>query len=374
MTSPQRARGRPHVSQASSPRAPFYGPLLRFAERWLRRPQNVWLRKALFQIHLWTGIGLGLYVLMISVTGSAIVFRNELYTILAPGPTAVPITGEPLTQEQMRLAAKRAFPDYAVTFIFPARKPGIASEVWLERHGWKRERQFNPYTGEDLGPARPYSFQLVAWLNDFHLNLLAGTKGRVVNGIAAAFFSIVAMTGAIVWWPGIANWRRSLAINTKANWKRFNWDLHSAVGIWSLAFVFMWGITGVYVVFPEPFQRAINKVAPLDFYRLDPFASLDQSSPAKLAPLAQEKSDVSPERPRRRRPPPHLSAGDRVLRGLYAAHFGNFGGWFIKTLWVILGLAPVLLFVTGVLMWWNRVLSPSARRARRQTPEAHMLV
>jgi uncharacterized iron-regulated membrane protein len=63
-----------------------------------------------------------------------------------------------------------------------------------------------------------------------------------------------------------------------------------------------------------------------------------------------------------------------VLRGLYAAHFGNFGGWFIKTLWVILGLAPVLLFVTGVLMWWNRVLSPSARRARRQTPEAHMLV
>ena len=38
-----------------------------FAERWMRRPQNVWLRRALFQVHLWTGIAVGLYVVAISV-------------------------------------------------------------------------------------------------------------------------------------------------------------------------------------------------------------------------------------------------------------------------------------------------------------------
>ena len=32
------------------------------------------MRKALFQIHLWTGIGLGLYVVLICVTGSILVF------------------------------------------------------------------------------------------------------------------------------------------------------------------------------------------------------------------------------------------------------------------------------------------------------------
>ena len=31
----------------------------------------MWSRRALFQIHLWTGIGVGLYMLMISITGSA---------------------------------------------------------------------------------------------------------------------------------------------------------------------------------------------------------------------------------------------------------------------------------------------------------------
>ena len=60
-----------------------------FWDRWLRRPQGLWLRKAIFQIHLWTGIGLGIYVVLISVSGSAIVFRNELYKSLWPPPKLV---------------------------------------------------------------------------------------------------------------------------------------------------------------------------------------------------------------------------------------------------------------------------------------------
>src|SRR5580692_980858 len=42
------------------------------------RPQSLWARKALFQIHLWVGIGVGLYILVISVSGSAVVFRRQI--------------------------------------------------------------------------------------------------------------------------------------------------------------------------------------------------------------------------------------------------------------------------------------------------------
>ena len=42
-------------------------------------------------MHLWTGIALGLYVFVISVSGSAIVFRNELYKAIWPGPRIVAI-------------------------------------------------------------------------------------------------------------------------------------------------------------------------------------------------------------------------------------------------------------------------------------------
>ena len=37
-------------------------------------------------MHLWTGIGLGLYIIMISVTGSVLVYRNELNVAATPAP------------------------------------------------------------------------------------------------------------------------------------------------------------------------------------------------------------------------------------------------------------------------------------------------
>jgi uncharacterized iron-regulated membrane protein len=46
-----------------------------------------------------------------------------------------------------------------------------------------------------------------------------------------------------------------------------------------------------------------------------------------------------------------------------AAHTGNFGGLPMKILWALLGLTPPLLFVTGALMWWNRVVRKKLRRS-----------
>ena len=59
-------------------------------ERLLRQPQNVWVRRAIFQVHLWTGIGVGLYVLVISITGSAIVYRREITRLAWSVPAVVP--------------------------------------------------------------------------------------------------------------------------------------------------------------------------------------------------------------------------------------------------------------------------------------------
>ena len=44
-----------------------------FWEQWVQRPQGLWVRKAVFQVHLWIGIGVGLYIFLISVSGSLIV-------------------------------------------------------------------------------------------------------------------------------------------------------------------------------------------------------------------------------------------------------------------------------------------------------------
>ena len=57
--------------------APFY-------RRWLHRPQNTFLRKAVFQLHLWSGMLLGLYIVVVCVSGSIVVFRIDLYDLMDP--------------------------------------------------------------------------------------------------------------------------------------------------------------------------------------------------------------------------------------------------------------------------------------------------
>ena len=332
-----------------------------------RRPQNVWLRKAMFQIHLWTGIALGLYVLVISLSGSAIVFRNEIYKAADSGPRIVEVKGEKLPHDDLKAIALKLYPGASLSYIWPGKKPEHATEVWMERNNKRIQRVFDPYTGKDLGPSVPYAIQVTAWFMQLHTDLLGGEAGRKINGWASVVFTLLCITGAIVWWPGVDKWKRSLWINPKSGWKRINWDLHSAVGAWTFLLVFMWAATGIFLVWPTQFQRLVNHYTPLLQYAPPEEEPAAFVGPPPAAPVIAQ-SDQAPKGfgkgKGKRGPPPH-TGGDTFIRWLYYLHFGNFAGWKVKALWVALGFLPVLLFVTGTIMWWNRVLSPSARRAKR---------
>lgn len=336
-----------------------------FGEQFFRRPQNLWLRRALFQIHLWTGIAVGLYVIAISVSGSALFFRSKILEA-APGRRVVAGSGPLLTKDELRASALKAYPGYQIGNVWQGRIPGQEVEIWLSRGSREKKRIFDPYTGKDLGESVPYSLQAVTWMLDLHVNLLSGPKGRIINGVAAILLTLLALTGAVIWWPGVKNWRRSLTVNPAAGWKRINWELHSAIGFWTFAFLFMWSLTGVYLVFPTPFQNTIQRFLPLDYYKL----AVSDSQPAADVPLVRVAEEGNRPPRKRRRPVFHYSAGDKIIRAFYGLHFGNFAGLGTRIVWAFFGLTPVVLFVTGTIMWWNRVLSREARRLRRRTEAA----
>jgi len=330
-------------------------------ERWQKHPQSLWLRKAVFQVHLWTGIGLGLYVLLVCLSGSAIVFESELFSALTPGPRMVAISGARLSRAELKQAAQRAYPNDPVTQIRESRIPNEAAEVFLQHNGKRNQRLFDPYTGRDLGPARPRSLLFLGWLAQLHMSLLSGYTGRLVNGVCAFFVTLLCLTGAVIWWPGIHGWRSSLTIHSKTNFKRLNWDLHSAIGFWTLAFVFMWALTGTYLVFPRPFDRGVDFIASRILFRAAGGAQA-QSGRGSLGNLAPANNNSNLTKL-------VMAASKLDLRSsIRSLHLGNFGGWPVKALWVVLGLAPVFLAVTGVLMWWNRVVSPRLAVRRQFAP------
>jgi uncharacterized iron-regulated membrane protein len=298
-------------------------------QQWVQRPQGLWLRRALFQIHLWSGIGAGLYVLIISITGSAVVYRPEIQKALSTKPHIVAAVGPRLSDDDLKQAALRPYPDYEVKQIWRPRNPKQAVEIWLERGRKSRQRLFDPYTGADLGEPLRFGFRVISWVVDLHDNLLGGKTGRFVNGIGAILATVLCLTGAVIWWPGIKNWRHSLTVDWKANWKKLNWDLHGALGAWFIIFVLMWALSGIYLCFPGPFDSLLN--------------AIDLHDPSGKA----------------------YRFGLMFFFWLTRIHFGRFAGWPVKVLWIVIGLVPAALFVTGALMWWNRVLKKALDRYRK---------
>ncbi len=301
-------------------------------ERWVRRPQTTWLRKAIFQLHLWSGIGFGLYVFLVSLTGSVLVYRNELYRAATRDPVLVTTSGALLPDQQLRAAAEHAYPGYRVVFMDPARYPNRAVSVSLENHGQRKNRLFNPYTGKDLGNSVPPGIWAVSKLLELHDDLLGGPTGRSINGLGAIFVLVVALTGIVVWWPGIKTWRRSLTVPRNAGQWRFLWGLHGMIGFWTLAFILMFGVSGIYLGDPERFQNLADRIEPLT--------------------SANARTRI----------------GDQVIYWLAYLHVGRIDGiglgckgpgvcdQTVKLIWAIFGFAPAALFLTGALVWWNRVV------------------
>jgi uncharacterized iron-regulated membrane protein len=303
-----------------------------YLQRWLSQPQTVWLRKAIFQLHLWSGIGIGLYVLLVSVTGSIVVYRNELYDAATPKPIKLAVSGPQLDDEDFRTAIKRLYPGYTISVISRSRKVDEPAAVSLQNKAGRKNRLFNPYTGEDLGDSTPIGITLVSKLLELHDDLLGGETGRRINGYGALLLIMLSATGMVVWWPGIKSWRRSLMVRRKVGWRRFTWDLHSAVGFWSLAFIVLFALSGVYLSNPQFFQDLVDRIEP---------------------PTAENAG---------------VRTVDSIVYWLAYLHFGRINGIGIpcrgpglcdqatKFVWAFAGLAPATMFVTGVLMWWNRVL------------------
>jgi uncharacterized iron-regulated membrane protein len=156
------------------------------------------------------------------------------------------------------------------------------------------------------------TFTSIDWILRLHAALLVGARGTIVNAIGAVALIVVCLTGAVIWWPGIAHWRRSLTIEWTWHLPRIYWDVHSAFGFWFFGFVCLWGVSGLYLAAPHLSEA---------LYLFDPSGRII----------------------------------DPVLSALSALHFGRFS-LATQIVWAIAGLALAMLSFTGVFICCRRVI------------------
>lgn len=297
------------------------------SRRFLTQPQSVRLRRALFHVHRWVGLAFGLYVLAISLSGSILIYRGDLDALLATRSIRVTPQAHRLSDAQLLTAARAAYASFHFSDvrIHGRRAPDSAVQVWLifggRRIGPGRiERLFNPYTGQDLGDVLGPEPGPISWIGNLHERLLAGATGLALNGAGALLLTLLCMTGAVIWWPGSPRWRRSMLVRLGVGWRRLVWDLHSFLGFWVFLLILMWSVTGFYLAFPDAVSAAIR------------------SASGSAAPTITSRTLA------------------RVIDWLVRLHFARSFGPGVQAALAVMGLAPAALFVTGALMWWNRVL------------------
>lgn len=416
----------PQETKASASKQQKRSGMLR---RFIERPQQVWLRKAFFQIHLWAGIIVGLYVIAIGISGSILVFKEELFP--RPDVDVGAVDTRACTPESLERVVKNveaahpgkeafltacpseANPLYLITIREPIKvKPGDGPS----RRGAPREQlavYAHPHTGEVVGTAnREESW--VNWMEEFHFNLLAGRTGRLWNGIGSAILLALLITGLVLWWPGIKSWTRGFLLDFSKSWKRINWDLHNVAGFWSILFTLTWALTGMYFTWPKLFEVPIQKISPIVTakYPAEEMRRIGQRPAVEKQPLdvnavLHKAQALSPEgylegyfygggkkpiftvymaRGRMgdyattdfiyfdQNNGEHLytwnrgqnqTLGDWLFWLIIPLHFGTSWGPVVKWIWFTVGLALPLLTITGFIMYWNRYLVKKWRALRK---------
>jgi uncharacterized iron-regulated membrane protein len=289
-----------------------------------------------------------------------------------------------------------AFPDHRLASLFAPTVGRPVFVAYVEKSGLSQTILVSS-SGEVLGE-RPES-GFVMWVLDLHVDLLAGRAGRIVNGFGALLLLLLCATGLFIWWPGRDSWQRAIRVDFRRNWRRVVWETHSAAGFWTVLLIGMWAVTAVYFSFPGTIQRVVNRLSPLSSTTAGPSDPSRGPERAAIGSLVEAAATLVPDGQvagvllpgsslgpvvvqMSRGRPNHLdtsdyvhvsldqysgsiigtwdardrSVGDALLAWMGPLHFGNFGGVAVKVLWVVLGLTPALLFVTGSVMWWNRVL------------------
>ncbi len=369
----------------------------------LHRPQSTFMRRALFQVHLWAGVALAAYVCVIGLTGAALVFRPEMQraTFRAYFVVDRPANAADVTTQALISRLQASYPLYRLSGIdYPTARRGTYLSYLIKGNQFVSVFS-DPLTGDVIGELPKTSW--ITRLQELHFDLLGGQRGRTVNGIGA--FCLIAMfaTGLVIWWPGIARWTAALAVDVRKPWPRINWELHGAVGVWLLALLMLWAVTGVEFAFPRQFRRAVNALTPLtvsrtpestpqrglslgtddlprliaEAQRLVPGAKMGRivmpstrKAPLLLLMAYKDHGDFDTSDEvnlyfdqysgklieRRDTGLQKMSAGDVLMKWMGPIHLGSFGGTGVKALWSVLALSFPLLAITGVIMWWRRVV------------------
>jgi uncharacterized iron-regulated membrane protein len=350
-------------------------------------------------VHTWTSLICTLFLLMLAITGLPLIFHHELEHLLGEAPELrqMPAETPQLDLQQLVLAAEAHRPGEVVQYL-----------------GWDEEETYGVVTimaaTAGTEPNSSHTFMLDARTGEavampaangglmmfflrMHVDMFAGLAGKLLLAFMGLLFVVAIISGAVLYAPFMR--RLQFAEVRRRRSPRTRWlDLHNLIGIVTLTWALVVGVTGVISACADLLisaWRTESLAAMVAPYRDVP--PLTERAPvsdvltiaASAAPGMQADFIAFPgtrfssehhysvfmkgsthltahlwkpvlidarmlEITAVSTPPWYMSA----LSLSQPLHFGDYGGRPMQILWALLDGLTILVLGSGLYLWWVR--------------------
>ncbi|WP_120716415.1 PepSY-associated TM helix domain-containing protein [Tsuneonella amylolytica] len=362
-----------------------------------------------YLVHKWSSLVPTAFLLMLCITGLPLVFHDEIdaatgqdYDAILAGPPSA-VAGVPLDTMLSRALAERQG-EVPLFMAFSQDSPlltvttGPAPDAPGDR---MTLLFFDRSTGEALGPAPTNA--VMDFILTLHTDMFLGLPGMIVLGVMGLLFVVALVSGTVLYAPFMRRLRfGTLRAGRSARVRRL--DQHNLIGVVTLAWALVIGLTGAINAFADPLTDAWRdgevasmtaayagkpplppaRYGSLDAAMASAQAALPGRSPQFIGfpggawssghhyaiffqgdrPLTQnlltpalvdaETGTLTDART--------MPALNQALMMSKPLHFGDYGGLPLKIVWALLTLATIRVLWTGLLLWWRRRAGELERR------------
>lgn len=208
---------------------------------------------SLTQWHRWLGLTLSLWLIVMAVTGSVLLYKNELLSWQYPQLQLE----QPLTHDQVAPVVDQFDNGYA---LMPTQ-----GRPWLEVVNSDNTHFYYNAEGTRV-LQRPHLSDAISWMVELHHHLLLDELGEDLLGIIGLLSLVLITTGLIRWWPKHARFRRALSVRFFNPFSKRGsqtlWQLHRLVGVALFLPVALSLVTGTAIMYAGPVKSALITLLP----------------------------------------------------------------------------------------------------------------
>ncbi|MGA9978844.1 MAG: PepSY domain-containing protein [Candidatus Sulfotelmatobacter sp.] len=205
------------------------------------------VRRLILNAHLFVALTAGAFMVILGLTGSIMEFEPELDHSLHPHLSYITPGRQVLSLSEIGDAASRRFGGEPVVAYLPSSSADLSSQVILP----SGIAYVNQYTGEVLGE-RVRGETFFGYVRELHVRLATGNFGTGIVKWSAIAMIFSLASGFYLWWP-----MKQVCIRTKWGGRRLWFDLHNAIGIFTLLPLAMLAATGTILGFEDQLAPVI---------------------------------------------------------------------------------------------------------------------